>query len=162
MPNKRLDDLFHDVLKDVYYAETKILESLPKMADAAQSEELRKAFLKHRDETEGQVQRLRQVFEMIGQPPKGKTCEAIRGMIEEDEEVIRDYNDSDVIDAGLIADGQAVEHYEMARYGTLKAWAKQLGMDEAASLLNQTLDEEKKTDALLTELAEADANRKAA
>jgi ferritin-like metal-binding protein YciE len=99
---------------------------------------------------------------MIGQPVKAKTCDAIRGIIEEDEKLIMDYNDSDAIDAGLIADGQAVEHYEMARYGSLKAWAHRLGMDDAADLLDQTLNEEKKTDALLTELAEADANRKAA
>lgn len=162
MPNKKLDDLFHDVLKDVYWAELKILDSLPKMANAAQSRELRDAFLKHRDETEGQVERLRQIFDMIGKPARGKTCDAIRWMIEEDEEVIKGYNDSEALDAGLIADGQAVEHYEMARYGTLRAWAKRLGMKDAAKLLKQTLDEEKKTDALLTELAEEDANRRAA
>jgi len=162
MPNKKLDDLFYDVLKDVYFAELKILESLPKMAEAAQSGQLRDAFLKHRDETEGQVERLKQVFDMIGQPAKGKTCEAIRGIIDEDKEIIDEYSDSDALDAGLIADGQTVEHYEMARYGTLKAWAKRLGMEDAANLLDQTLDEEKNTDAILTELAEADANRKAA
>lgn len=162
MPKKTLDDLFHDVLRDVYFAEMKILGSLPKMAEAARSKELRDAFLAHRVETEGQIERLKQVFEMIGHPAKGKTCDAILGIIDEGEEVIKTYGDTETIDSGLIADGQAVEHYEMARYGTLKAWAKRLGMDDAADLLGQTLEEEKKTDALLTELAEMEASRMAA
>jgi ferritin-like metal-binding protein YciE len=162
MPEKKLNDLFFDTLKDIYFAERQILKSLPKMAKAAQSEELKNAFMKHREETEVQVERLQQIFEMLGKRPQGKTCEAINGIIEEGEEIIEEYKGSEALDAGLLADGQAVEHYEMARYGTLKNWATQLGMKEAANLLNETLQEEKKTDALLTKLAEAAVNRKAA
>lgn len=162
MPDKTLNDLFFDNLKDIYFAERQILKNLPKMAKAAHSEELRNAFLKHRDETEGQIERLQQVFEMLGKRAQGKTCEAINGILEEGEETIEAYKDSDALDAGLVAGGQAVEHYEMARYGTLKNWAMQLGMKDAANLLDQTLQEEKKTDALLTKLAESQVNRKAA
>ncbi|WP_296709522.1 ferritin-like domain-containing protein [Rhodoblastus sp.] len=162
MPDKTLNDLFFDNLKDIYFAERQILKNLPKMAKAAHSEELRNAFLKHRDETEGQIERLQQVFEMLGKRAQGKTCEAIYGILEEGEETIEAYKDSDALDAGLVAGGQAVEHYEMARYGTLKNWAMQLGMKDAANLLDQTLQEEKKTDALLTKLAESQVNRKAA
>ncbi len=162
MPEKKLNDLFFDMLKDIYFAERQILKSLPKMAKAARSEELRNAFLKHREETEGQVERLQQIFEMLGKRAQGKTCDAINGIIEEGEEIIEEYKGSEALDAGLLADGQAVEHYEMARYGTLKNWATQLGMKDAATLLDATLQEEKKTDALLTKLAEAGVNRKAA
>lgn len=162
MPDKTLNDLFFDNLKDIYFAERQILKNLPKMAKAAHSEELRNAFLKHRDETEGQIERLQQVFEMLGKRAQGKTCEAINGILEEGEETIEAYKDSDALDAGLVAGGQAVEHYEMARYGTLKNWAMQLGMKDASNLLDQTLQEEKKTDALLTKLAESQVNRKAA
>ncbi|HEV7327128.1 MAG TPA: ferritin-like domain-containing protein [Bosea sp. (in: a-proteobacteria)] len=149
---KPLDDLFHDMLKDVYYAEKQILKTLPKMAKAARSAELKKAFETHREETEGHVERLAEVFELIGKAPRGKTCDAILGIIEEGKAVIEDYGDSPAIDAGLVASAQAVEHYEMARYGTLKAWAQQLGHKEAVKLLDATLAEETKTDKALTQL----------
>lgn len=149
---KPLDDLFHDMLKDVYYAEKQILKTLPKMAKAARSAELKKAFETHREETEGHVERLAEVFELIGNAPRGKTCDAILGIIEEGKAVIEDYGDSPAIDAGLVASAQAVEHYEMARYGTLKAWAQQLGHKEAVKLLDATLAEETKTDKALTQL----------
>jgi len=160
--NKTLEDLFHENLKDIYYAERKILVALPKMAKAVNSDQLRTAFEKHVEETKGQVERLKQVFKMIEQSPKGKTCPAILGLVEEGEEVMEDFEDSPALDAGLLSGAQAVEHYEMARYGTLVAWAQQLGMPEAATLLQQTLEEEKKTDALLNKLAESAVNQKAA
>jgi ferritin-like metal-binding protein YciE len=160
--SKTLQDLFQEVLKDIYYAERKILVALPKMAKAANSEELRAAFEKHVDETKMQVDRLQKVFKLLKQPAKGKTCPAILGLVEEGEEVMEDFEDSDALDAGLLAGAQAVEHYEISRYGTMIAWAKQLGMQEAVQLLNQTLQEEKKTDAALSKLAEAALNRKAA
>ncbi|MBS0533534.1 MAG: ferritin-like domain-containing protein [Proteobacteria bacterium] len=160
--NKSLEDLFHENLKDIYYAERKILVALPKMAKAVNSDQLRAAFEKHVEETKGQVERLKQVFKMIEQAPKGKTCPAILGLVEEGEEVMEDFEDSPALDAGLLSGAQAVEHYEMARYGTLVAWAEQLGMKEAAKLLQQTLEEEKKTDALLNKLAESAINQKAA
>jgi ferritin-like metal-binding protein YciE len=158
---KTLDDLFHETLKDIYYAEKKILTALPKMAKAAQSEELRAAFEKHEGETEGQVDRLEKVFEMIEQPAKGKTCDAINGIIDESKEIMKEFRGSAALDAGLLAAAQAVEHYEISRYGTLKSWAKELGMDQAASLLEETLQEEKKTDEALTELAESAVNQEA-
>src|SRR6516225_4197060 len=139
-------------------AEKKILTALPKMAKAAQSEELQAAFMKHEGETEDQVERLEQVFEIINQPAKGKTCEAINGMVDEGQEVIKEFKGSAALDAGLLASAQAVEHYEISRYGTLKAWAEQLGLQEAVSLLDETLEEEKKTDEALTELAKAAVN----
>jgi ferritin-like metal-binding protein YciE len=160
--DKTLEDLFLETLKDIYWAEKKILTALPKMAKAAQSGELRKAFEKHQRETEGQVGRLEQVFKLIGQAPKGKKCEAIEGLIEEGKEVMKDFKGSDALDAGLLCAAQAVEHYEIARYGTLATWAAQLGMAEAKRLLGATLDEEEKTDAALSELAETSINRKAA
>ncbi len=162
---KPLDDLFHDMLKDVYYAEKQILKALPKMAKAAKSPELKKAFEIHREETEGHVERLGEVFELIGKAPRGKTCDAILGIIEEGKAVIEDYGDSPAIDAGLVASAQAVEHYEMARYGTLKAWAQQLGHKDAVKLLDATLAEETKTDKALTQLggaANTAATKKAA
>ena len=158
---KTLDDLFHETLKDIYYAEKKILTALPKMAKAAQSEELQAAFEKHERETKGQVDRLEQVFAMIEQPAKGKTCDAINGMIDEGKEVMKEFRGCAALDAGLLASAQAVEHYEISRYGTLKAWAKQLGLDDAAILLEETLQEEKKTDEALTELAESTVNQEA-
>ena len=158
---KTLDDLFHETLKDIYYAEKKILTALPKMAKAAQSEELQAAFEKHEGETEGQVDRLEKVFELIDQPAKGKTCDAINGMVEESKEIMKEFRGSAALDAGLLAAAQAVEHYEISRYGTLKTWAKELGLDEAASLLEETLQEEKKTDEALTELAESAVNQEA-
>lgn len=162
MPEKHLNDLFQDTLKDIYFAELQILESLPKMAEAAKSKKLRDAFKTHHKETQGQIKRLEKIFEMLDQPAQPKTCDAIKGIIKEDASIIKKFEGSDALDAGLIADGQAVEHYEMARYGALRSWATQLGMKDAAELLGETLDEEKKTDRLLTELAEAEANRKAA
>jgi len=153
--SKTLEDLFEENLKDIYYAERKILVALPKMAKAAKSDELKAAFQKHLAETEGQVDRIQQVFKMLKKPPKGKTCPAILGLVEEADEVMEDFEDSSALDAGLLSGAQAVEHYEMARYGTLIAWANQLGMKDAANLLNQTLEEEKKTDAALSKLAPA-------
>lgn len=162
MPDKVLDDLFHETLKDIYYAERQILKALPKMARGAQSDHLRQAFEKHRDQTETHVERLRQVFEIIGKSPRGKTCPAIDGIIEEGEEVMAAFKGSPALDAGLIAAAQAVEHYEIARYGTLRQWARQLGLDDAAALLDETLTEESDTDELLTEIAEGEANVEAA
>jgi len=149
---KALDDMFHDMLQDVYYAEKQILKALPKMAKAAKAPELKKAFETHREETEGHVERLGEVFEVIGKAPRGKTCDAILGILEEGKAVMEDYADSPALDAGLVASAQAVEHYEMTRYGTLKSWAKQLGHNDAAALLDATLAEETKTDKLLTQL----------
>ncbi len=159
---KTLNDLFLESLKDAYHAEKQILRALPKMAKQAESEELRKTFQTHRDETEGQIERLEQVFEMIGKPARGKPCQAMQGIIEEGKEVMEEFADSDALDAGLIDAAQAIEHYEICRYGTLKTWATQLGMNDAAKLLEQTLEEEKKTDELLTQLAESRVNQKAA
>jgi ferritin-like metal-binding protein YciE len=159
---KSLNDLFLETLKDMYHAEKQILKALPKMAKAAESDQLRQAFEQHRAETEGQVERLEQVFEMLGKAARGKPCEAIQGMVEESQEVMEDFKGSDALDAGLLAAAQAVEHYEISRYGTLRTWATQLGMPDAARLLEQTLQEEKKTDALLTQIAEAAVNQQAA
>lgn len=158
---KTLNDLFIDTLKDIYYAEKQILKALPKMAKAASSPELKAAFEKHRDETETHVERLTQVFEIAGKAPRGKTCDAILGIIEEGKEIIEDYADSPALDAGLVASAQAVEHYEMTRYGTLKTWAAQLGLKDAADLLDQTLREEETTDQLLTKLGVAMINKSA-
>jgi len=155
---KTLHYLFEDGLKDIYYAEKKILVALPKMAKAAQSEELAAAFEKHKAETEQQVERLEQVFQQLELQPKGKKCPAIDGIIEEGKEIMDEFKNLPALDAGLLSGAQAVEHYEIARYGTLMAWAKKLGLDEAVPLLKATLEEEKKTDALLTELAETTVN----
>lgn len=162
MAEKTLKDLFHETLKDIYYAEKQVYRTLPKLAKGAQSPELKEAFLHHREETQGQIERLEQVFEAIEKPARGKTCEAIKGLVEEGNEVLEDFEDSPALDAGLLACGQAVEHYEMARYGSLISWAKQLGMKEAASLLDQNLQQEKKADALLTKIAEQVVNPKGA
>lgn len=159
---KDLNDLFHEALKDIYFAEKQILRALPKMARAAQSDELRQAFETHRHETEGQIERLDQVFEIIGKSPQGKSCEAIIGIIDEGKEVMEDFAETDALDPGLLAAAQSVEHYEISRYGTLKTWAQQLGLRDAVPLLDATLAEEKKTDELLTKLATAGVNRKAA
>lgn len=161
MADKTLDTLFHDTLKDIYYAERKILKSLPKMARAAQSPELKAAFEKHKDQTEGQIERLQQVFEIIGKRAQGKTCDAIEGILAEGDEILEEYEGTDALDAGLISAAQAVEHYEITRYGTLKRWATLLGYDDAARLLDETLTEESKTDESLTALADAKANAKA-
>jgi ferritin-like metal-binding protein YciE len=151
---KRLQDLFHDTLKDIYFAEKKILSALPKMAKAAQSDELRAALEKHLEETEGQIERLEQVFGEIEARPQGKTCDAILGIIEEGKDIMSEYKGSPALDAGLLAEAQAVEHYEISRYGTLIAWANQLGFSSSVKLLKQTLAEEKKTDEALVALAE--------
>jgi ferritin-like metal-binding protein YciE len=158
---KQLDELFHDTLKDIYYAEKKILSALPKMAKAAQNEDLRGAFEKHKTETEGQIGRLEQVFELIEEKPQGKKCAAIEGILEEGQEIIKEYKGSPALDAGLVSAAQAVEHYEIARYGTLRTWAEELGLNQAMKLLQQTLDQEEATDRALTELAEAVVNQEA-
>lgn len=155
---KTLDDLFHDTLKDIYYAERKILKTLPKMARGAKSPELKAAFEKHRDQTEGHVERLQQVFEIIGKRAQGKTCDAIEGLIAEGEEIMEEFKGTPAGDAGLISAAQAVEHYEITRYGTLKRWAQALGHKDAAKLLDQTLQEEGQTDKDLTKLADAGVN----
>ena len=155
MTDKTLNDLFLHTLKDVYFAEKAILKALPKMEKAAGSAELKKAFATHREQTQGQVERLDRVFEIIGKRAQAEPCEAIQGLIKEGEEVIETFGGSEVADAGLISSAQAVEHYEIARYGALKSWADQLGMDDAAGLLAETLTEEEETDALLTRIAES-------
>ncbi|AYG68017.1 MULTISPECIES: ferritin-like domain-containing protein [unclassified Rhizobium] len=160
--DKTLEDLFHDTLQDIYYAERKILKALPKMARAAQSPELKAGFEKHREETEGQVERLEQIFELMGKRAKGKTCDAIEGILAEGEEIIEEFKGTPALDAGLISSAQAVEHYEMARYGSLKTWAQTLGLKEAVGLLDQTLQQETNTDKTLTKLANSGVNQKAA
>jgi ferritin-like metal-binding protein YciE len=160
MPIKTLDDLFTDGVKDIYYAEKKILQALRKMGRGAKSPDLKAAFDKHLQETEMQVERLVQVFELLGKPARGKTCPAIDGILEEGQEILEEFKDSEALDAGLLAAAQAVEHYEIARYGTLKSWAMQLGKREVAQILDETLLEETKTDRALTQLAEAQVNAK--
>ena len=150
---KMLRDLFHDTLKDVYFAEKKILTTLPKMKRAAQSEELAAAFEKHRGETEGHVQRLEQVFKIIGEKPQAKTCDAILGIVDEGAEIMEEYKGSPALDAGLLAAAQAVEHYEMSRYGTLIAWAEELGHDDVVRLLTTNLNEEKAANNKLNSVA---------
>jgi ferritin-like metal-binding protein YciE len=155
---KHLGELFHDTLKDIYFAEKKILGALPKMAKAAHSEDLKAAFEKHEGETEQHVARLEQVFEAIGETPRGKTCDAIMGILDEGKEIMDEYKGMPALDAGLLASAQAVEHYEISRYGTLKCWASELGYDDAVELLDTTLREEKNTDATLSQLAESEVN----
>jgi len=159
---KTLDDLFLDTLKDIYYAEKQILKTLPKMAKAANSEELRAGFEQHAVETEGQIERLEQVFELIGKPARGKTCDAILGIIEEGKEIMTEFKGTVALDAGLVSSAQAVEHYEIARYGTLKTWAAQLGYKDAVALLDATLQEELATDKKLSQVATSNVNQKAA
>ena len=159
---KDLGDLFMETLKDIYHAEKQILRALPKMAKAAQSSELRQAFQTHTEQTRGQVDRLEKIFAMSGERPKAKTCHAILGLVEEGEEVMEEFKGSDALDAGLLAAAQAVEHYEISRYGTLKSWAAQHGMQDVTRLLDETLAEEKETDELLTRIAEGVVNRLAA
>ena len=159
---KTLDDLFLDTLKDIYYAEKQILKTLPKMSKAAQSAELKAGFEQHAAETEVQIERLEQIFELLGKPARGKTCDAILGIIEEGKSIMDEFKGTVALDAGLVAAAQAVEHYEIARYGTLKAWATQLGMDEAVALLDATLQEEVATDKKLSQVATANVNQKAA
>jgi ferritin-like metal-binding protein YciE len=158
---KNLQELFHETLKDIYFAEKKILGALPKMAKAAHSEDLKAAFDKHETETKDHVTRLEKVFEEIDEVPRGKTCEAIMGIIEEGQEVMKEFKGAPALDAGLLAAAQAVEHYEIARYGTLKTWAAELGLNQAVKLLEATLYEEKKTDETLTHLAHREVNQHA-
>jgi len=158
MADKDLNELFLDTLKDIYYAEKQILKALPKMAKAATSDKLRAAFEKHHDETEGQVERLEQVFELLGKPARGKKCDAIEGILDEGKEIMDEYADTPALDAGLLAAAQAVEHYEISRYGTLRTWAEELGLRDAATLLETTLGEEKGADQTLTDIAESAVN----
>jgi ferritin-like metal-binding protein YciE len=158
---KSLNDLLLNFMQDIYYAERQILKALPKLAKAAQNEQLKEAFLHHREETQGQVERLQKAFDVLGKRARGQTCEAINGLIEEGEEVVEDFPDGPVRDAGLAACAQAVEHYEMARYGALIAWAKVAGQKEIVSLLEETLAEEKKTDSLLNDLSNRQLNAQA-
>jgi ferritin-like metal-binding protein YciE len=159
---KTLNDLFYETLRDMFYAEKKILRTLPKLAKAVNSDELREAFLHHRDETEGQVERIERVFEIIGKPARGKTCDAIDGIIEEGNEVMQDFKGNPALDAGLLAGAQAVEHYEISRYGTLIAWAKEMRLSEAPDLLKETLEQEVRADELLTKIAKKAVNAAAA
>jgi len=154
MKQKTLQDAFYETLKDVYYAEKQSVKALKRSAKAAEHDELRQAFETHAEESANQVERLQQVFEIIGKPARAKTCEAMQGITSEMEEDMEDFGDSPAADAVLAACAQAVEHYEIARYGTLKTWASQLGYDDASKLLDETLQEEKKTDQLLSQIAE--------
>ena len=152
---KTLEDAFYETLKDVYYAEKASVKALKKSAKAAQSPELKEAFTTHADESANQVERLTQVFEIIGKAARGKTCEAMVGLTSEMEEDLEDFGGTEASDDVLIGCAQAIEHYEIARYGLLKSWATKLGYDQAAALLDATLQEEKKTDELLTQIADA-------
>jgi ferritin-like metal-binding protein YciE len=158
---KTLQDLFHDTLKDIYYAEKKIFAALPKMAKAAQNADLKAAFTKHHGETEKQIDRLEQVFASIEEKPQGKKCAAIEGILEEGKEIMDEYKDMPALDAGLISAAQAVEHYEICRYGTLATWADELGNTAGAKLLKATLNEEENTDKALSDLAKAVVNHAA-
>ena len=162
MVEKTLSDLFLAQLKDIYYAEKKIYRTLPKMVKAAKGPELKQALTTHREETQRQIERLEQVFEMMGKRPQTKPCEAINGIVAEGGETMEDFGESAALDTGLVAAGQAVEHYEMARYGALIAWANQLDMPEAAALLNESLQEEMKAERLLTQIGASKADKMAA
>lgn len=155
---KTLDDAFYETLKDVFYAEKQSVKALKKSAKAAKNSELKQAFETHAEESANQVQRLEQVFELIGKSARTKTCEAMQGLKAEMEEDLEDFGETEVGDAVLIGCAQAIEHYEIARYGTLKTWAMQLGLKDAGKLLDETLQEEKKVDALLSEIAEKFGN----
>ena len=159
---KTMDDLFVHTLRDIYYAENQIVKALPDMIEKAGDPTLRQSFETHLGETKGHVRRLEEAFRMLGKEPKGVDCPAIDGIIDEAEDVAGETDDPLVLDAALIAAAQAVEHYEITRYGSLVAWAKQLGRNDAATVLQQNLDEEKATDKKLTALAETHVNRKAA
>jgi len=159
---KTMDDLFMHTLQDIYYAEKQILNSLPEMIEKATNRELTAGLKKHLGETEQQVSRLEQVFKQLGSDPRGVNCPAIDGIIEEAEDIAGEVEDKDVLDAAIIAASQAVEHYEITRYGTLIAWAQQLGRDNVIALLQKNLEEEKAADKKLTTIAESKVNRKAA
>ncbi len=159
--DKTLNDLFYDTLKDIYFAEKQIMKALPKMAKAAHSRDLSAAFTKHLHETQGQVDRLEKVFAIIDKPVRAKTCDAIMGILDEGKEIMEEYKGTEALDAGMLAAAQAVEHYEISRYGTLKAWANKLGFIEAVALLDETLQQERHTDESLTSLAYAEINPEA-
>jgi ferritin-like metal-binding protein YciE len=161
MPTKTMNDMLLTVMQDVYYAERQILKALPKLAKASENEELKNALMHHREETQGQVERLQKAFDALGKRARGQTCEAINGLIEEGDEIVEEFERGPVRDAGIIACGQAVEHYEMARYRTIVAWAKLLGADDVARLMQETLDEEKKADTTLNQLAQRGVNQEA-
>lgn len=158
---RSMDDLFYAILQDVYFAEQELLKTLPKFAKMSSNETLRQAFTDHRDETEEQVERLNKVFEAMGRKPRAKTCDAMLGIIAEGQHVIDEVEDEAVRDAGILAAAQAAEHYEIARYGTLRAWAELLGQDEVVELLSETLEEEKQADELLSSIAEGGVNESA-
>jgi ferritin-like metal-binding protein YciE len=161
MATKTMNDLLMNVMQDVYYAERQILKALPKLAKASENQELKNALMHHREETQGQVERLQKAFDALGKRARGQTCEAINGLIEEGEEVVEEFPEGTIRDAGILACAQAVEHYEMARYGTMVAWAKAIGADEVAKLMHETLEEEKKADTLLNQLAKKEINQQA-
>src|ERR1019366_6440917 len=156
--DKHLNDLFLHTLKDVHFAEHAITKALPKMAKAAHSPDLKKAFERHLEQTNGHIERLDQVFKLINTKPQSVPCEAIKGILKEGDEIVEEFSGSPALDAGLIAAAQAVEHYEIARYGALRCWADELGMNDAVALLDETLEEEKATDMALTKLAESTVN----
>ncbi len=162
MSDKDLDALFYDTVRDMYYAERHILKTLPKLQEAAASDELKAAFEHHHTETEGQIKRLEQVFGLIGRKPTSKRCDAIDGILAEGDEHLEEYSGGPAADASLIASAQAVEHYEITRYGSLRRWAKMLGLPDGYDLLSESLEEESRTDELLTRIAETEANAKAA
>ena len=157
-----LTDLFEDMLKDIYWAEKTLVKNLPKMAKKATSDDLVKALESHLEETKGHVERCEQIFEIMGKPARAKKCEAMEGLIKEAQEIMESTEEGVVRDAGIIAAGQKVEHYEIASYGTMRAFAKILGENEIMSLLEQTLNEEKQADEKLTEVAESSINLEAA
>ncbi|GAB3821857.1 ferritin-like domain-containing protein [Tessaracoccus terricola] len=162
MADKGLEHLFFDTLRDIHYAEKHILKTLPQLEANAASDELKAAFRTHTKETEGQIQRLEKVFALIDRPPTSKRCEAIDGILAEGDGVLEDYKGTTALDAGLISSAQAVEHYEITRYGTLRRWAKMLTIGDAYDLLTESLEEESRTDELLTKIADAEANARAA
>ena len=161
MAQKTMNDLLLMTMQDVYYAERQILKALPKLAKASGNEELKNALMHHREETQGQVERLQKAFEALGKRARGQTCEAINGLIEEGDEIVEEVQEGPVRDAGILACAQAVEHYEMARYGTIIAWAKAVGANDVVKLMEETLEEEKKADSTLNQLATRSLNQQA-
>ena len=161
MPEKNLEALFIHNLKDIYFAEQQIQKTLPALAKAAESEELRHAFETHQEETGEQIRRIERIFEIMGQKPEGVPCEGILGIIKEGQEMMQEFAEGEAFEAGLIAAAQAVEHYEIARYGTLSAWARQLNLTDVADLIEESLEEESDMDDLLSEMAEDAINPEA-